>query len=267
MNILKMNNGLTIPQIGYGVYLIPADITERCVLDALSVGYRHIDTAYYYRNETEVGSAIRKSGIPRGEIFVTTKIVQAKNYDEAVKMIEDALRKLDIEYIDLMLIHWPEGDTLAMWRAMEDYVEKGLIKSIGLSNFYGAELDKIMANCRIKPVLNQIETHVYNNQKEEQKHLDELGIILESWSPLAAAHKNIFADPVLLKIAEKHGKTVAQVVLRYLYERNIIIIPKTINIERMKENLDILDFKLDQDDIIEIESLNTNHSIFDDDED
>ena len=257
-----MNNGIDIPQIGYGVWQVPKELAKKCVLDALEVGYRHIDTAYAYQNEKEVGEAIRESGLKREDIFVTTKIFGGKSYKDGCIMIERALKTLGLAYIDLMLIHWPEGDNVGMYKAMEDYYEKGKLRAIGLSNFYGDELDNILKNARIMPALNQIETHVYKNQKEMQKTLEKHGILLESWSPLASAKHNIFNDQIMVNIANKHNKTVAQVALRYLYERNIVIIPKTIHKERMKENLDILDFNLDREDIELIETLNEDKSIF-----
>ena len=262
MKDIVLNNGIKIPQLGYGVYKIEKDKAEECVLNALKVGYRHIDTAYYYYNEEEVGKAIKKSGLKREEIFLTTKIVEANSYEEAVNKIEDALRKLDTEYIDLMLIHWPSGDNIATYKAMEHYYEIGKLKAIGLSNFYGKELDKILTNCKIRPAINQIEAHVYNQQKEMKNLLDELGIILEAWSPLAAGKNNIFEDETLKEIGKKYAKTAAQVALRYLLEMNIVIIPKTTNIERMKENIDIFDFSLTGDERDKISKLDLNHSLF-----
>ena len=259
---MKLNNGVDIPQIGYGVWQVPKEITKKCVLDALEVGYRHIDTAFAYQNEKEVGEAIRESGLRREDIFITTKIFAAKNYDEACLMIERALKTMQLDYIDLMLIHWPEADNVGMYKAMEDHYFKGKLRAIGLSNFYGEELDNILQNARVIPALNQIETHVYKNQKEMQKTLEKRGILLESWSPLASAKHDIFNEPVMVEIAEKYHKTVAQVALRYLYERGIIIIPKSVRKERMKENIDLLDFSLNDKDISAIEMLEEGKSIF-----
>ena len=262
MEYLTLNNGIQIPKLGYGVYQIPPNITEECVLNALKVGYRHIDTAYYYHNEREVGNAIRKSGIPREELFITTKITGAKNYDDACRMIDEALEKLQTTYIDLMLIHWPHGDNVGMYKAMEDYYERGKLRSIGLSNFYNKDLENILKNTKIVPVVNQLETHVFRNQKEGQKLLLEKGIILESWSPLGSGSKKLFRNKILLEIANKHHKSVAQVALRYLYERDVLLIPRSKNSERMKENFEILDFSLDEDDIKQIETLDRNRSLF-----
>ena len=257
-----LNNGVKIPKIGYGVYEIPPNITEECVSNALKVGYRHIDTARYYENEYEVGCAIKKSGISREEIFITTKIYGAYDYDMACKMIESSLNKLQVDYIDLMLIHWPSGDNLAMYKAMEDYYKQGKLKAIGLSNFYGSDLDNILNNSEITPVVDQIETHIFRSQKQMQKTLEENNIILESWSPLASGANNIFSNETLLEIGQKHNKSIAQVALRYLYQRNILIIPRSTKIERMEENSNILDFNLSDEDINKIETLNREKSLF-----
>lgn len=262
MQYIKLNNGVKIPRIGYGVYMVDPSITKQCVSNALKVGYRHIDTSFFYGNEEEVGKAIKESLIPRNEIFLTTKITGAKDYDEACSMIDKALNKLQVDYIDLMLIHWPSGDNLSMYRAMEEYYKQGKLRAIGLSNFYDNELENILKKAKIKPVVNQIETHVFRNQKKMQEYLGKNDIILESWSPLARGENNIFDNKILTQIAKKHGKSVAQVALRYLYERDIILIPRTTNINRMKENIDILDFSLDSDDIRLIDSLDTDKSLF-----
>jgi len=262
MNKIKLNNGVLIPQIGYGTYQIPKEITKECVLNALKIGYRHIDTAFAYDNEKEVGEAIRESQLNRKDVFVTTKVYGAKDYQDACDKIERSLKALNIGYIDLMLIHWPEGDNIALYKAMEYYYHQGKIKAIGVSNFYGEELNKILTNTEVTPVLDQIEAHVFYNQKEMQSLLKDRNIVLEAWSPLAAAKFDIFDNPVLLEIANKYQKTTAQVALRYLYQREIIILPRSKNVERMKENIDILDFELDQDDINKIETLNENRTVF-----
>lgn len=261
-NFMILNNEVKIPRIGYGVYEISPSITEECVSNALKVGYRHIDTSVYYSNEYEVGGAIKNSGIPREKIFITTKICGASNYNRACEMIENALNKLQVDYIDLMLIHWPSGDNLAMYKAMENYYKQGKLSAIGLSNFYGRDLDNILNNCEVMPVVNQIETHVFRNQKQMQKLLQNNNIILESWSPLASGANNIFSNQILLEIGKKYYKSVAQVALRYLYQRDILIIPRTTQIERMKENIDILDFNLSDDDISKIETLDKGKSLF-----
>ncbi len=260
--MIKLNNGVEIPQIGYGVYQIPPEITKECVLNALRAGYRHIDTAYAYRNEKQVGEALKESGLKREEVFITTKIYNGQSFLDACEKIELALKTLAVDYIDLMLIHWPEGDNLGMYRAMEKYYREGKLRAIGLSNFYDDELDNILKHAEIPPAVDQIETHPFRNQKEMQKILSTHQIVLESWSPLAAGRNNIFNNPTLSNIARKHKKSVAQVILRYLYERDIIIIPRSKNENRIKENIDILDFALDKKDIEEIESLNTDKTVF-----
>lgn len=258
---MKLNNGIEIPQIGYGVYGISQKDTQRCVLEALKIGYRLIDTAQYYHNEKEVGEAIKNSNIPREDIFVTTKIYGARNYEEACQMIEKSLERIPY-YIDLMLIHWPSGDNVAMYKAMEKYYKEGKIKAIGISNFYKEDLDIILENCEITPSINQLETHIFRNQKEMQKILKEKNIILEAWSPLASATNNIFENIVLSKIGKKHNKTNAQIALRYLYQQGIVVIPKTSNINRMKENKDIEDFALTEEEMNQIDKLNKGKSLF-----
>lgn len=262
MEYKTLNNGIKIPKIGYGVYKVEKEITTQCVLEAIKCGYRHIDTAHYYYNEEEVGRAIIQSNIPREEFFITTKITEAKDYEEACKMIDIALEKLQVSYIDLMLIHWPAGDNLAMYKAMEDYYKEGKLKAIGLSNFYGDSLQEILDNATIMPALNQIEVNVFQAQKEMQEILDKYNIALEAWSPLASGMHNIFENELLLKLASKYNKSVAQIALRYLYQRDIIIIPRSINPKRIKENFDILDFNIDDDDISLIETLDKHKSIF-----
>lgn len=255
METAILNNGVIIPKIGFGVYEISPRDTKKCVLSAFECGYRHIDTSFYYHNEAEVGEAIKASKIKRSEIFVTTKITGAKTYAEACAMIDLALSKLKLDYIDMMLIHWPSGDTINTYKAMEDYYRAGKLRAIGLSNFFGKELDKILNSCKITPAVNQIETHVFRNQKTVQKMLENKGIITESWSPLASGENNIFSNSTLIEIGKKHNKSAAQVALRYLIERNVLIIPRSQNIAHMKENLDIFDFVLDKVDITKIEKL------------
>ena len=259
---MKLNNGVEIPDIGYGVYQIPPKITEECVSNALKVGYRHIDTAAYYRNERQVGEAVRKSGLPRNEVFITTKINRARNYKTACKKIEKCLARLNLGYIDLLLYHWPSGNNLEVYRAMEKYYKEGKIKALGLSNFYDKKLEEIFNNCEVIPTVNQVETHVFREQKDMEKYLNEHDSILESWAPLGHGSKKLFENEILVKIAAKHQKTVAQVALRYLYQRKILIIPCSKNLGRMTQNFEILDFNLDKDDIKEIESLDTNKTLF-----
>ncbi|WP_238902470.1 aldo/keto reductase [Clostridium sp. YIM B02506] len=257
-----LNNGIKIPRIGFGVYQVSSNIAERCVIDALSSGYRHIDTARNYDNEREVGNAIKKCGITREEIFLTTKIYGAYSYREACGYIDEALNKLQTDYIDLLLFHWPSGNIVETYRAMEDYYKAGKLKAIGLSNFYGKDFKKIISNCEITPMVNQVEAHVFMQQKHFKEEMDKYNIRLEAWSPLACGKNNIFNNKILKIIADNHNKSVAQVALRFLYQKDILIIPKTVNIQRMKENLDILDFELSHNEVKEIEKLDTEKSLF-----
>ena len=249
---VKLNNGVEMPRIGYGVYQIPPRETERCVSEAIEVGYRHIDTAQCYYNEAEVGRAIRKSGIPREEFFVTTKLWGGSGYADTVKSIQGSLNRLDIGYIDLLLIHEPIGDYKEIWRAMEEAVKAGKIRAIGVANFYDDTLVDLMEHCRMVPAVDQIETHPFRQQIEMQKMCERYGIVLEAWSPLACGKNNIFTNAVLASIAGTHNKSVAQIVLRWLYQRGIVIIPKSTHKERMIENLDILDFSLTESEMAEI---------------
>jgi len=261
-NSITLNNGVKMPRIGFGVYQMPSSITKKCVMEALSLGYRHIDTAQYYGNERQVGEAVRASGIPRNEIFVTTKLWGCRGYQDTLKSIENSLEKLDIEYIDLLLIHQPSGDYVEIYRAMEDFYYKGQIKALGISNFYGDRYLKLVKNCKVRPQINQVETHVFRQQHELRELMKEYETRLESWSPLACGQNNFFHNPVLSRIAEKHGKSVAQVGLRFLYQQDIIIIPKSIHKERMAENKDILDFELTPEEIEEIRGLDKGESLF-----
>lgn len=259
---ITLNNGVKMPKIGFGVYQIPSSITKRCVMDALSLGYRSIDTAQYYENEREVGEAIRASGIPRNEIFVTTKLMGCRGYDDSLRSIKSSLEELNIEYIDLLLIHEPRGNYVEIYRAMEEYYNKGLLKAIGISNFYEERYMKLVNNCKIIPQVNQVETHVFRQQHELKSLMDQYGTKLESWSPLACGQNNIFGNATLCEIAKHYNKTVAQVVLRFLYQRDIIIIPKSTHKERMEENKNIFDFELTDDDMEMIKALDEGESLF-----
>lgn len=262
-DIIKLNSGIEMPRIGFGVYQIPSSQTERCVIDALSVGYRSIDTAQCYYNETEVGNAIRKSAIPRDEIFVTTKLWGGNGYADTCQSIDGSLKRLDLDYIDLLLIHEPTGDYKEIYRAMEDALTAGKLRGIGLANFLDGTLVDLVENSTVIPSVNQIETHPFRQQTEMQSLCDRYGITLEAWSPLACGKKEIFHNPVLASIAHAHGKTVAQVVLRWLYQRNIVIIPKSTHRERMVENFDIEDFSLTEEEMSLIATLDEGKSLFD----
>ncbi|KAG4098845.1 NADP-dependent oxidoreductase domain-containing protein [Neocallimastix lanati (nom. inval.)] len=259
---ITLNNGVQMPRIGFGVYNIPRSITKKCVLDAISVGYRSIDTAQLYGNEKEVGEAVRASNVPRNELFITTKLWGCHGYFDAINSIETSLKHLDIEYIDLLLIHEPTGNFVEIYRALEDYYRRGKLKSIGISNFNEEEYLKLLNNSKIIPQVNQVETHVFMQQKTFKTFLENYGTQMEAWSPLASGDKKFFQNAVLGEIAKKHNKSIAQIGLRFLYQQNIIIIPKSTKIERMKENINILDFELTDDEMESIRKLDTGKSLF-----
>lgn len=262
MEHVTLNDGNKMPILGFGVYQIPANHTVQAVKTALNDGYRLIDTAEYYNNEKEVGQAVRESGIPRNEIFVTTKMPPQNSYQAAAKRIDESLAALDIDYIDLMLIHWPGGNNVDTYHALEDAQKAGKVRSIGLSSFYGSEYQQILDECDIVPVVDQNETHIFRQQKEFQKVLKSHGTELEAWSPFAEGMKNIFNNATLIKIAEKHNKTVAQVILRFLIQRGVIVIPKSIHEKRIAENINVFDFELNSEDMTMIDSLNEEKSAF-----
>lgn len=260
---IKLNNGVEMPQIGYGVYQVSPDECERCVSDALKVGYRMIDTAQAYNNEEGVGAAIAKSEIPRNELFIVSKIwISNYGYDKARKSIDESLRKLGTDHIDLMLLHQPYCDRYGAYRALEDAYKEGKLRAIGVSNFYPDHFIDLAENVEISPAVNQVETHVFNQQTIPRKYMEEFGTRVMSWGPLAEGRNNFFTNPVLEKIGQKYGKTVAQVALRWLTQLDIIIIPKSVHIERMEQNLDILDFTLSESDMAEIALLDTGKSLF-----
>ncbi len=260
---IKLNNGVEMPQIGYGVYQVSPDECERCVSDALKVGYRMIDTAQAYNNEEGVGAAIAKCGIPRNELFIVSKIWISKyGYDKARKSIDESLRKLGTDHIDLMLLHQPYCDRYGAYRALEDAYKEGKLRAIGVSNFYPDHFIDLAENVEIIPAVNQVETHVFNQQTIARKYMEEFGTRTMSWGPLAEGRNNFFTNPVLEKIGQKYCKTVAQVALRWLTQLGIIIIPKSVHIERMEQNLDILDFTLSESDMAEIALLDTGKSLF-----
>lgn len=256
MQAVKLNNGIEMPIEGYGVFQIDPKETERCVLDALDVGYRSLDTAATYGNEEGVGKAIQKSGIPREEIFLTSKLwVADQGYDNAKKAFEKTLEKLGTDYLDLYLIHQPFGDYYGSWRAMEELYKEGKIKAIGVSNFDSARLVDLIVNNEIVPAVNQVELHPFVQQEEAIAVMKEYGVKVESWGPLAEGKHGILEDKILKEIADKYNKSVAQVILRWHIERDVIIIPKSVRKERMEENLNVHDFTLDQDDMDKIASL------------
>ena len=263
MNEIKLSNGVLMPQMGYGVYQIEPEDCERCVMDAISVGYRMIDTAQAYLNEEAVGKAWKKSGVRREDLFFVNKVWHS-NYGEGqtMKSIDESLRKLQTDYIDLMLLHQPFCDRYGAYRDLEKAYKAGKVRAIGVSNFFPDHLVDLAANMEIAPMVNQVETHVFDQQREARKYMDEIGTHIMSWAPLAEGQNNLFSDPVLTKIGEKYGKTAAQVALRWLLQSDVIIIPKTVHKSRMEENLNLFDFTLDADDMEAIALLDTGHSLF-----
>lgn len=263
MKTVTLNNGVVMPQIGYGVYQVSPAECERCVSDALSVGYRMIDTAQAYHNEEGVGAAVKKSGIARDELFLVSKVwISNYGFDKAKVSIDESLRKLGTDYIDLMLLHQPFCDRYGAYRALEAAYKEGKVRAIGVSNFYPDHFIDLASNVEIVPAVNQVETHVFDQQIEAQGYMKEFGTHMMAWAPLAEGRNNFFTNPVLETIGEKYGKSVAQVALRWLIQRDVIIIPKSVHVERMQQNLDILDFELSQDDMAAIAGLDTKQSLF-----
>ena len=266
MKEVRLNNGVTMPAIGFGVYQIPAEDTERCVTDALETGYRMIDTAASYFNEKQVGDAIRHSGLRREEIFVTTKLwVQDHEYDDTLRAFDKSMSLLGLDYLDLYLIHKPYGNYYAAWRAMERLYKEGRIRAIGVTSFSSERLQDLFLHNEVKPAVNQLETHSFFQQREANAFLCGEGIQHEAWAPFAEGQRDIFNNPTLKAIAGKHGKTTGQVILRWLNQRGIVIIPKSVRRERMQENFNIFDFTLTDDEMARIAVLDTGRSpIYDD---
>lgn len=263
MNYVTLENGVKMPQLGYGVYQVTKEECERCVLDALKVGYRLFDTAQSYFNEEEVGNAIVKSGVSREEIFLTSKVwIDHYGYEECRKSVLESLRKLKTDYIDLMLLHQPFSDYYGAYRALEDLYDEGKIKVIGISNFYPDRMVDLASFTRIKPMINQIEIHPYHQQVFSKEWHDKYGVQLEAWAPFGEGRKNMFELSELKEIGDKYGKTVAQVILRWHLQRGIVVIPKSTHLERMKENFNVFDFELAQEDMDVISKLDKNESSF-----
>lgn len=263
MEYVTLNNGIKMPILGFGVYQVDPKQTEKIVSDALEVGYRSIDTAAAYHNEDGVGAAIKNSGIKREELFITTKLwIKDANYDKAKKAFENSLKNLGLDYLDLYLIHQPFGDVYGAWRAMEELYKEGVIKAIGISNFYPDRVVDFVSHNEITPAVNQIETHPFQQQVEARKILDKYKIQHESWGPFAEGKNNIFKNEVLKSIGDKYGKSVAQVILRWMIQRNIVVIPKSNHKERMAENFNVFDFELSEDDMKKIATLDTKNSYF-----
>lgn len=263
MNYVTLENGVKMPQLGYGVYQVTKEECERCVLDALKVGYRLFDTAQSYFNEEEVGNAIVKSGVSREEIFLTSKVwIDHYGYEECRKSVLESLSKLKTDYIDLMLLHQPFSDYYGAYRALEDLYDEGKIKAIGISNFYPDRMVDLASFTRIKPMINQIEIHPYHQQVFSKEWHDKYGVQLEAWAPFGEGRKNMFELSELKEIGDKYGKTVAQVILRWHLQRGIVVIPKSTHLERMKENFNVFDFELAQEDMDVISKLDKNESSF-----
>ena len=261
---VTLNNGVAMPLLGFGVFQV-TDLAEceRSVLDAIETGYRLLDTAASYNNEAAVGNAIRTSGVARDELFVTTKLwVQDASYDGAKQAFERSLDKLQLEYLDLYLIHQPYGDVYGAWRAMQELYQAGRIKAIGVSNFHPDRVMDFIVHNDIAPAVNQIETHPFHQQIETQQFLQENNVQIESWGPFAEGKNNIFHNDVLLSIAEQHGKSVAQVILRWLTQRGVVAIPKSVRKERMAENFNVFDFELSADEMNAIATLDSKQSAF-----
>ena len=263
METMKLYNGVEIPANGFGVYQVSKEDCKESVLTALKTGYRHIDTAQSYFNESEVGEALKESDVPRKDIFLTTKVWidnygEGKTYDSVV----ESLKKLQTDYLDLILLHQPVGDYYAAYRDLEKLYEEGKVRAIGVSNFYPDRLVDLCMFAKIKPMVNQIEVNVFNQQVEAKKWADKYGVVLEAWAPFAEGRNNMFHNEVLQAIGEKHNKSVAQVILRWLYQRGIVSLAKSVHQERIKENFDIYSFELDNDDMKKIETLDTKTSSF-----
>ncbi len=264
MEYVTLNNGVKMPQLGFGVYQIkdPAQC-EQAVLDAISVGYRLIDTAASYGNEEAVGNAIRKCGVPREELFITTKLwISDTSYEGAKKAFQKSLDKLGLDYLDLYLIHQPLNDYYGAWRAMEELYKEGKVRAIGVCSFYPDRLADLLSFNEVAPAVNQVEANVFFQQNESQKYMQSRGVVMEGWAPFAEGKNDLFHNEVLARIGEKHGKSVAQVVLRWLLQRGIVCIPKSVKKERMEQNFDVFDFTLDGEDLAQIAALDTGMSCF-----
>jgi len=264
MKKVKLNNGVEMPILGFGVFQVKdLEECERSVVDAIETGYRLIDTAQSYGNEEAVGKAIKKSGVPREDLFITTKLwIQSNGYEGTKKAFENSLKKLQLDYLDLYLIHQPYGDVYGEWRAMQDLYKEGKVRAIGVSNFHPDRLIDLIIHNEIVPAVNQIETHPFHQQIETQKFLQENKVQIESWGPFAEGKNNIFHNELLASIGKKYNKTIAQVILRWLTQRGVVAIPKSTHKERMEENFNSLDFELSAEEMEAIKTLDTNKSYF-----
>lgn len=263
MEYVTLNNGVKMPKLGYGVYQTPPEDTERCVMDAISVGYRSIDTAQAYGNEAGVGNAITKCGLSREELFITTKVwITNAGYEKAKASISESMKNLQTDYIDLLLIHQPFGDYYGTYRAMEEAYKEGRVRAIGVSNFYPDRYLDLFHFAEVKPAVNQVETHVFQQQKIAREYLKKNGTQIMSWGPFAEGKNNYFQNPVLKEIGEKHGKSVAQTALRFLLQSDVVIIPKSVHRKRMEENFNVFDFTLTEEEMQKIQTLDSGESLF-----
>ena len=262
---LTLNNGAKIPQIGFGVFQIQGDeATEKACLEAFKIGYRHIDTAHFYNNEKGVGSAIKKSGLKREEIFITSKLWQNElSKEKTPNAIERMLKRLDTPYLDLLLIHWPFGDYVNAWKEMEKKVKEGKIKSIGLSNFYPDKLKEILNICEIKPVVDQVECHPYFPNNELRNELKNINAVIEAWSPIGRGDSKLINDPLLVEMAKKYNKSVVQILIRWSIQKGNVVLPRSTNPQHIKDNFNVFDFEIGKEDMDKIEALkNDNKAIF-----
>lgn len=264
MEYVKLNNGVEMPILGFGVYQIPKEETKECVLNAIKVGYRLIDTAQSYFNESEVGDAIKECGVPRSELFITTKVwIDNYGYDKCKESVLKSLEKLKTDYIDLVLLHQPFSDYYGAYRALEDLYEEGKIRAIGVSNFYPDRLaDICLFGRKVIPAVNQVETNPLNGQVKAQENMEKYGVHIEAWAPFGEGRSGMFENVTLKKIGEKYNKSVAQVILRWLIQRGVIVVCKSTHIERMEENFDVFDFELSNEDMEEIRKLDSSDSLF-----
>ena len=263
MEYVTLNNGLKMPILGFGVFQIPKEETEKCVLDAIKVGYRLFDTAQSYGNERAVGNAIKASGLDRSEFFITTKLwISEQGYEKAKKSIEGSLERLQMDYVDLLLIHQPFGDYYGTYRAMEELYNEGKLKAIGVSNFYSDRLIDLIKFNKVVPMVNQVETHPFHQQVEANEIMKKYGVQIQAWAPFAEGKNDLFSNEVLVSIGNKYNKSSAQVTLRYLIQRGISVLPKSIKKERMQQNFDVFDFELSQKDMDAILKLDQPVSSF-----
>jgi diketogulonate reductase-like aldo/keto reductase len=269
MDFVKLNNGIEMPSLGFGVFQIPDPaLCEQSVAEAIKVGYRLLDTAASYGNEESVGSAIKASGVNRSELFITTKVwIQDVGYEKTRKAFEKSLKKLRLDYLDLYLIHQPYGDIFGAWRAMEELYREGKVRAIGVSNFPAYRVMDLIINSGIKPAVNQVETHPFNQQLRTAEFLKANDVQIESWGPFAEGRNNLFTNETLVSIATKHGKSVAQIVLRWLIQRDVVAIPKSIKPDRIAQNFDIFDFRLTEEEMGAIKALDRATSLFFDHQD